>query len=71
MRPKDIQQEFDESFRVTRIPSKKEVVDLMRENGQSSSEETSSQKTGLVEQVMQEHGLTRKQAEIEIERFGG
>ena len=53
MRPKDIQQEFDESFRVTRIPSKKEVVDLMRENGQSSSEETSSQKTGLVEQVMQ------------------
>lgn len=52
-----------------KVPSKEQAEALRKKNAETFSK-TSSDST-LVERVMQRHGLTRKQAEEEIEAFGG
>lgn len=54
----------------SKMASKEEMQALLDENAKNTSE-TSPQGIGLVEAIMQRHGLTRKQAEEQIKAFGG
>ena len=71
MRPKDAQQQFDETPNPQgKQATKQQLEDLMSANAQASSE-TSSSGIDLVNQAAARLGLTRKQALQDWEDFGG
>ena len=73
--PEDEQQAHDEALmeRPHRLPSKKQLEDLMQENaksGLSSSGAKSSSRTDLVGRVMSRYGFTEEKALMYLKDFG-